>query len=120
MPQQENGVHCACALHTHTRTPPTPPSQLEQRENGLHCACALHTHTPAHPDTPPSQPERHENGLHCACALHTHPHTPTQRRRSPNHTPMKCIALARCTHIPWRPAEAHLTADPNGRSTPAT
>src|SRR5260370_16875355 len=37
----ENGLHCACALHTH-------PPRHGPHENGLHCACALHTHPLRH------------------------------------------------------------------------
>ncbi len=58
------------------------------------------------------------NGLHCACALHTHthPHPPTHRRRSQNDTKMDCIALARCTHMPWPPGKAQQSRDANRRS----
>src|SRR5260370_39006252 len=38
------------ALARCTHTPPgTPPSQPERHENGLHCACALHTPPPGTP-----------------------------------------------------------------------
>ncbi len=55
---------------------------IAQHENGLHCACALHTHTPPAPaDAPGSQTEWHK--MDCiALARCTHP-PPHRPRHSP-------------------------------------
>ncbi len=90
----------------HTLPPHTPTRRArsqERHENGLHCACALHTHRSRRHPAPAAKNATKMDCIALASCTHT-PHTATPCPRSQNGTKMDCIALASFAHTRSQPA----------------